>query len=185
MGQRFRPMLATQAIAIALAAVTAYFVAAGGFAAADDTPEVGEATAEVVAANSVNSSSVINETLQGIDVKNGTLGRADMALGVIPLWAKVNPNGSTPVLLAGKGIQFVSTTGNPGEYDVRFNRSIVGCGWMATRNNNTSGSVDNGEIGVEQATQGDANSLRIRLFNSAGTQTAPASDDGFTVMALC
>jgi hypothetical protein len=78
----------------------------------------------------------------------------------------------------------VAQTGS-GEYDVTFDRDIESCGWFATRNDDGVGGGGPGEIAVEQASSSDHNRLRIRLFNSAGSQVHPESDDGFSVLVLC
>jgi hypothetical protein len=62
---------------------------------------------------------------------------------------------------------------------------VVGCGWIVTLNDTDTGGVNNGEIGVERASDSNPNRLRIRMYNSAGTQLDPEADDAFTVLVIC
>jgi hypothetical protein len=149
--------------------------------------------AMTVANNSVNSAKVVDNSIQGIDIKNntvagvdvlnGSLTTADLNPAIRPRYAKVQ-TGTTFGILRHRGATAVNRTGG-GEYDVSFDIAITNCGWIATRNDDSDGGAGPGTIAVEQATSSDPTRLRIRLFNTAGTQIDPEDDDGFTVTVIC
>jgi hypothetical protein len=149
--------------------------------------------AMTVANNSVNSAKVVDNSIQsidiknnsvaGVDIQNSSLTTADLNPAIRPRYAKVQ-TGTTFSIIRQRGATAVNRTGN-GEYDVSFDIAITNCGWVATRNDDADGGAGPGEISVEQASDSDPARLRIRLFNSAGTQTDPESDDGFTVTVIC
>ena len=52
-------------------------------------------------------------------------------------------------------------------------------------NDNDAGGATGLYATVERDTAGDANSLRVRTFNAAGSQVDTEEDDGFTVTVFC
>ena len=156
----------------AAGALLALGLTGGGLAFAQEAPESGAGVGETLAAqNSVNSAAVIN----------GSLGRADMKVGSIPLWARVRSDGT---LIAGKGVTGTSSLGS-GAYQVDFSRNITGCVWIATATDNDASSAGAGYATAERRLSSDVDSLEIRTFNAAGTQAARGSDDGFAVLVNC
>jgi hypothetical protein len=156
----------------------------GGLAFAQDAPESGTGVAEAIAApNTVNSAAIINGAVTSQDIAASTIGRGDVKAGVLALWAKVDAD-TTPTLLGNRGATSVTHI-TDGAFGVTFNRSIVGCAWIATLNDEAAGSAASGEIAVEQNSSSDPNELRVRTFDSAGVQTDPESDDGFSLLVLC
>ncbi|MEO1057354.1 MAG: hypothetical protein AAFY28_10615 [Actinomycetota bacterium] len=105
--------------------------------------------------------------------------------GVATVWAKVDGDANEPTtILAGKGAigaERVST----GAYVVQFDRSIVGCGYIATLTDNDAGSANNGEISVERANSQVNDKVWVQTRNSEGFPEDQPASDGFTVLALC
>jgi hypothetical protein len=97
-------------------------------------------------------------------------------------WAKVS---STGAVLAGSGVSSAENVGGAGAYAVTFSRSIVGCGWTATLNDNDAGTSSSGEISVERRNAFTNFELLVRTYDSTGVLADPASNDGFTIMAIC
>jgi hypothetical protein len=143
----------------------------------------GTLTGVDVTDNSLGGADIFNGSVTTNDIADGSLTSADLASAIRPRYAKVE-TGTTFSIIRQRGATAVNRTGN-GEYDVTFDIAITGCGWIATRNDDASGGGGPGEIAVEQASSSDPNRLRIRLFNSAGSQTDPEADDGFTVTVIC
>ncbi len=166
--------LASQ-LSIAIAgAVVAIALTSGGFAFAQDAPAAGAGVAETLAGpNTVNGAAIIN----------GSVGRADIKPGVAPLYARIDADAGSATLLSGKGVTAVG--GGGGFYTVTFVRSVVGCAWVATLTDNDAGASSAGEISIDRNLPGDAFTLRIKTYNSAGASASPADDDGFTVMVTC
>ena len=162
------------------AAVVAVFATAlvlgGGFAFAQEAPEAGTGVAEALAGpNTVNSAAIIN----------GTVGRADMKPGALPLWAHVDAGTATVTKLAGKGVPSV-TRQNLGVYRVVFSQSVLNCGIVATRSDNDDGISSAGEISVEfENVNTLPNNVWVRTYNSAGVLADTNEDEGFTVTAFC
>ncbi len=77
--------------------------------------------------NTVNSAAIINGAVTGADIAGSTIGRGDIKVGVVPLWAKIDADETTPVVLAGRGVSSV-TKPFAGQFDVSFTRSIESCG---------------------------------------------------------
>lgn len=166
--------LGSQLTIAVVGAVVAIALTGGGFAFAQEAPVAGGGVAEAIAApNTVNSSSIVN----------GSVARADLKPGSLPNWAKV-AGGTTGTFLAGRGASSSSRVGT-GVYQVNFNRSVQGCGWSATLNDDDAGAAASGQITVERASAGDPDSLFVRTFNAAGAAANTASGDGFTVTVLC
>ena len=166
--------LGSQLTVAVLGAVVAIALTGGGFAFAQEAPEAGVGVAEALAGpDTVNSSSIVN----------GSVARADLKPGSLPNWAKV-AGSTTGTLLAGRGVASSSHVGT-GVYQVDFNRSIVGCGWSATLNDNDAGTATAGLITVERASSGDVDSLFVRTFNTAGSAANTLGSEGFTVMVTC
>lgn len=164
--------LGTQAATAAVGAIVAIALTGGGFAFAQEAPSTGAGVAETLAgANTVNGAAVIN----------GSLGRADLKVGSIPLWARVRSDGT---LISGKGVTGASSLGG-GAYQVDFSRNITGCVWIATATDNDASSAAAGYATAERRLSSDVDSLEIRTFNTAGTQAVRAGDDGFAVLVNC
>ncbi len=158
------------AVAIATMIATA-LVFSGGMAVAFSVPP-----------NSVNSAKIVNGTVRGIDIKNGTVTHHDLAGYLRPRWVKFDADSSGVTYLSGRGVVLVAPQG-VGIYRVRFNRSVNGCGWMATRNDNAGGIAQPGEIAVERGLV--ATDLWVRTFTSAGVLAHPEASDGVTVQLMC
>jgi hypothetical protein len=158
------------------AAVIAAVIVAGGVA-------VAQGVEGIVGANSVNSQSIINGTVQGIDIKDGTVTPADLGPNARGWWAHVD-GGTSVSLIAGRGVVGVTRIG-AGLYAVEFTRTVDHCGWTATRTDNSVGSASPGEITVELQGPADLDILWVRTTNSAGTQLDTNEDEGFTVVAHC
>ena len=166
--------LGSQLTIAVLGAVVAIALTGGGFAFAQEAPEAGVGVAEALAGpNTVNSAAIVN----------GSVARADLKPGSLPNWAKVS-GGTAGTFLAGRGAASSSHIGT-GVYQVNFTRSVQGCGWSATLNDNDAGAAATGQITVERANPGDPDSLFVRTFNAAGAAANTSVDDGFTVLVTC
>ena len=174
-----RPSLRTVASRTATAvgaAVITTMVVAGGLS-------VAQAATESVPNNSVTSAKIVNGTIQGIDVKDGAIGPADLSVNARPRWAKVS-GGTSGALLRGRGVASSSRIGT-GTYRVTFDAPVTRCGWTATRNDNGAGLAGAGQISIEQESPADATTLLVNTYNPAGTPTDTAADDGFTLVLSC
>lgn len=177
--------IGSQFTAAIVGIVATAVVMGGGLAFAQEAPQTGVAVAETLAGpNTVNSAAIINGSVTGQDIATATVGRGGIKPGVAPLYAKVDADASSATLLSGKGVTGVEFL-TAGFYSVTFSRSVVGCGWLATLNDNDAGASSPGEISIDRNTPGDLFTLRIKTYNSAGASAAPAGDDGFTVMITC
>lgn len=100
-------------------------------------------------------------------------------------YAKVATTTTAATLIRGSGATSVERL-TDGVYKVVFIDSVAECGWIATLNNNDDGTVESGEIGVEQADEFEPNALWVRTFNSAAGFEEDIDDgDGFTVHVIC
>lgn len=172
----------TQLLTAAVGGVVAVLLVGGGLASAQSAPEVGSALIELAAANSVNSASIINGTVTGTDIANGTLGRNDMKPNVVARWAKVNA-GIATALIRGRSVESAFRSSAP-VYRVAFTNSVANCGWTATINDNANGTAQPREITVETSTDSPTD-LIIRTFDSSGAAADTAETDGFTVTVDC
>lgn len=176
--------LGSQLTIAVLGAVVAIALTGGGFAFAQEAPEAGVGVAEALAGpNTVNSAAIVNGSVTGQDIATGTIGRGDLKPGSLPSWAKV-AGSTTGTLLSGRGVAASSHVGT-GVYQVDFTRSIVGCGWSATLNDNDAGAATAGLITVERAASDDVDSLFVRTFNTAGSSANTLGSEGFTVIVTC
>jgi len=172
MSKRTLRALAGQFTAAAVGVVATAVVLGGGFAFAQTASEAGVGVAEALAGpNTVNSAAVIN----------GTLGRADVKVGTIPLWARVRADGT---IIASKGVTGAALV-EPGGYAVDFSRSITACAWVVTATDNDSGVAAAGFVTAERQFESDPDSLLVRTFNPGGSQVTRAVSDGFTVLVTC
>ncbi len=145
--------------------------------------------------NSVNSAKIVNNSVQGVDIRqntvtsadirNGTIGVGDMNNAaksrLVNLYAFVDADSGGATLLSGRGVTGVSRIG-VGVYSVTFNRSVQGCGKLATLTDEGGGIAAEGEIAVEGF---QLNGIWVRTFDSAGAPEDRAATDGFTLMVLC
>ncbi len=99
-------------------------------------------------------------------------------------WAKVDADAGSATLLDGHGATSVASI-NTGVVSVTFDSSVVGCGWLATRNDNLDGVAGPGEVSIELGSSADPATLWVRTFDSSGTQADPSSSDGFTLYVDC
>lgn len=143
----------------------------------------GPAGAFSVPNNSVNSAKIVNNTVSSADIKDGTVAPADLSNTARARWAKVS-GGTSGTLIRGRGVTSASRY-NPGNYVVTFAQPITGCGWTATLNDNDAGSVTTGQIAVERHDTGDPYTLRVRTYDSLGTNADTPANDGFTVVVHC
>jgi hypothetical protein len=102
-------------------------------------------------------------------------------------WAKIGASTSPPTVLSGVGVVGVARVGS-GQFRITFNSSVVGCGWMATYNDNDEGGAGTRYVTVERAKTTE-NDLVVQTFDIGGTAADPLTDpggnDGFSVMAIC
>ena len=145
---------------------------------------IAHAATENVPNNSVTSAKIVNETIQGVDIKNFTIGPNDLQVRIQPRFAHVSANSGGASILQARGVSTVSRI-STGQYGVTFASSVANCGWTATLTDNSDGSSAPGEISVELNNASDPNTLRVRTYNSAGTLTDQSSGDGFTVRVDC
>ena len=198
---RSKRMIGQVGLVVATAMVTVT-LAGGGVASAFNVP-----------GNSVTSAKIVNNSIRSIDIKDGTLASvdvhdgaptgadvadgslgggdtadgsvstADLSPQALTRWAKVD-GGTTTSLIRGRGATTASRLA-AGQYLVTFSQSITACGWTATVNDNDAGVAPNLYASVERNSAADANTLRVRVFNDAGTTVDTAQDDGFTVTVTC
>jgi hypothetical protein len=89
--------------------------------------------------------------------------------------------GRSGVLRRGAGAVDATLLGT-GQYEVRFNRNVRGCAWVATIGRpGAAGSQDPGEITVAGRTFGIVRGLFITTHNSSGA----AANRAFHVIVLC
>ncbi len=198
---RSKRMIGQVGLVVATAMVTVT-LAGGGVASAFNVPGNSVTSAKIVN-NSIRSIDIKDGTLASIDVHDGALTGADVADGslgggdiadgsvstadlspqALTRWAKVD-GGTTTSLIRGRGATTASRLA-AGQYLVTFSQSITACGWTATVNDNDAGVAPNLYASVERNSAADANTLRVRVFNDAGTTVDTAQDDGFTVTVTC
>lgn len=174
--------LGTQVVSAAVGAAVAVTLVGGGFAFAQSAPDTGAAIAEVAAANSVDSAAIINGSVTGTDIANGTVGRNDLKSSVVPRWAKVNA-GIATALLRGRGVESAFRA-SAGVYRVSFTDSVANCGWTATLNDNSNGTSTPGELSIESS-KSTPTDLIVRTYNSAGAVADTGETDGFTITVDC
>lgn len=186
MSKRTIRSIGTQVASATAGAVIAVVLVGSGFAVAQEAPEAGTGVAEALAgANTVNSAAIINSTITGSDVANGTLGRNELKPNVVARWAKVNGGGAGDTeLMRGRGVESAFRGATAGVYRVAFTESVANCGWTATINDNSNGTAAPLEITVETS-KASPTDLVVRTFNSAGTPADTAPTDGFTVNVDC
>lgn len=198
---RSKRMIGQVGLVVATAMVTVT-LAGGGVASAFNVPGNSVTSAKIVN-NSIRSIDIKDGTLASVDVHDGALTGADVADGslgggdiadgsvstadlspqALTRWAKVD-GGTTTLLIRGRGATTASRLA-AGQYLVTFSQSITACGWTATVNDNDAGVAPNLYASVERNSAADANTLRVRVFNDAGTTVDTAQDDGFTVTVTC
>ena len=198
---RSKRMIGQVGLVVATAMVTVT-LAGGGVASAFNVPGNSVTSAKIVN-NSIRSIDIKDGTLASVDVHDGALTGADVADGslgggdiadgsvstadlspqALTRWAKVG-GGTTTSLIRGRGATTASRLA-AGQYLVTFSQSITACGWTATVNDNDAGVAPNLYASVERNSAADANTLRVRVFNDAGTTVDTAQDDGFTVTVTC
>lgn len=198
---RSKRMIGQVGLVVATAMVTVT-LAGGGVASAFNVPGNSVTSAKIVN-NSIRSIDIKDGTLASVDVHDGALTGADVADGslgggdiadgsistadlspqALTRWAKVD-GGTTTSLIRGRGATTASRLA-AGQYLVTFSQSITACGWTATVNDNDAGVAPNLYASVERNSAADANTLRVRVFNDAGTTVDTAQDDGFTVTVTC
>lgn len=198
---RSKRMIGQVGLVVATAMVTVT-LAGGGVASAFNVPGNSVTSAKIVN-NSIRSIDIKDGTLASVDVHDGALTGADVADGslgggdiadgsvstadlspqALTRWAKVD-GGTTTSLIRGRGATTASRLA-AGQYLVTFSQSITNCGWTATVNDNDAGVAPNLYASVERNSAADANTLRVRVFNDAGTTVDTAQDDGFTVTVTC
>ncbi len=182
--------IGSQVVSAAVGAAVAVVLVGGGFAFAQEAPATGEAVAEVAAANSVDSAAIINGTVTGTDIANGTIGRNDLKPRVAARWAQINGGGvNDTVLVRGRGVESAFHGDSPGQYRVVFSDQITNCGWTAALNDvpippALGGNSSPGQISVQGSSQANTD-LIVRTYNTAGTPADTAPNDGFTVTVDC
>ena len=141
-------------------AMMALFVALGG-------------TSYAVATGSIDAREVRNYTLTGKDMRKDGVGGItikESRLGPVPVSdalthsAVVGPLGQ---FVRGRGVTSVARTGNPGVYQVIFNRDVRGCFYNATVGDVGAGGPPGGQVTVG-ALASNANGVTVRTTDSAG-----------------
>ena len=159
--KRLRP---SPAMVVALVAL---FVALGGSAYALTI------TGASIVNGSVTASDIKNYTLTGKDmVKDGVGGVTikESRLGPVPFAealthsAVVGPLGQ---FVRGRGVTSVARTGNPGLYQVIFNRDVRGCFYNATVGDVGAAGPPGGQVTVG-ALASTTNGVAVRTTDSAG-----------------
>lgn len=143
----------------------------------------GALTGADVADGALTGADVADGSIGGGDIADGSVSTADLSPQALTRWAKVD-GGTITSLIRGRGATTASRLA-AGQYLVTFSQSITNCGWTATVNDNDAGVAPNLYASVERNSAGDANTLRVRVFNDAGTTVDTAQDDGFTVTVTC
>ena len=151
---RMRP---SPAMVISLIAL---FVALGG-------------TSYAVATGSIDSREVRNYTLTGKDMRKDGVGGVtikESRLGPVPSAdglthaAVIGPLGQ---FVRGRGVTSVARTGNPGVYQVIFNRDVRGCFYNATVGDVGAAGPPGGQVTVGGLAT-SVNGVAVRTTNSAG-----------------
>jgi len=155
----------------------------------------GPAGAFNVPNNSVTSAKIVNGTIQGMDIKDGTVAPVDLAPRARPLWARVGqsvPDISSFELIRGRGVTSVGIfDGGLGDtwYVVTFDRPVDDCGWTATPNANAAnGEVDAAWLGVSEEGSTEAHSdLRVSVYDESNLASplGLGAGDGFTLVVHC
>lgn len=143
----------------------------------------GALTGADVADGALTGGDVADGSLGGGDIADGSVSTADLSPQALTRWAKVD-GGTSTSLIRGRGATTASRLA-AGQYLVTFSQSITACGWTATVNDNDAGVAPNLYASVERNSAADANTLRVRVFNNAGTTVDTAQDDGFTLTVTC
>ena len=100
------------------------------------------------------------------------------------MWAKIDADAGAAAVLHGSGVVSAASVA-PGIFSVTFSNSVVGCGWVATRNDNLDGVSIAGEVAIELGSSIDPTTLWVRTFDSAGAPADPSPSDGFTIQVDC
>jgi hypothetical protein len=97
-----------------------------------------------------------------------------------PLWANINPDGSTTLSFGVTSSE--KQGGSPGRYKVSFDRDVSRCAYVATLGDSAAGIIVPGEISTTSfASVGDPNSVFVQTFNSDGI----VNDKPFHLAVLC
>ncbi|MBL8775635.1 MAG: hypothetical protein JNK12_06885 [Acidimicrobiales bacterium] len=157
-----------------------------GLALAQEAPESGVGVAEALAGpNTVNSAAIVNGSVTGTDIANGTIGRGDIKPTVTPMWAHVDAGPTTVAVVDGKGVTTVNRQGT-GIYRVIFSRSVLDCALVATRSDNDDGISSAGQISVELENVNTLpNNAWVRTFAANGGPADTEEDEGFSIVAFC
>lgn len=147
-------------------AIIALLVAVGGTAGA----------LGVVGPNTVRSQEVVNNSLRGVDIRQGTIsgadiatravGRSELSNAVRAEFAQVTANGTIGRRSSGVLANLTHTPGS-NEYLVRFNRDIRNCAWLANTSNEDPFSR-NIQSFAEVTRNGSSTQLIVRTYRPAG-----------------
>ena len=170
-------LLSRAAIALATAVLTAVIVSGGAAALAQEVRGI-------VGANSVNSNSIINNTVQGIDIKDGTVATADLTnngvRGIDILNGQINSgdlrdNNIQRLDLADGTVGSADLTdGGVGSVDVA-NESLTGAYIAANQiasSEIAANVVTADEVGTITRRQAISGAIANNSFGSAGVQCA-------------
>jgi len=121
------------------------------------------------AAATVTGAQIVDNSVAGRDVRNGSLTAIDTAPGVLPRFARVE-GGS---IAAKRGGISVSTSAL-GVYDFSFTRSIANCAYTATAQSTFADTAVVGQV--------TASSLQVKVFD---TQSNSLIANPFSVVVTC
>jgi hypothetical protein len=142
-------------------------------------PSATNATNATNAANATNSANATNATTATNALQLGGKGAADVVR-----WAAVTNVGGTPSIARGFGVVSASRFGGAGQIEVRFDRDIRACAWLATRADvtvdNAWGTVPGGSV-VTAKSYLSNDTVFTESYDAAGTR----QDRSLFVAVLC
>ena len=125
----------------------------------------------------MTSADIADGTVGTGDLAAGSVGRAQLATDLQPLWAFV---WGGPTINKGKGATAVESL-SAGNYKLTFDRDVSACGYTATMAAPTSISPEQVGFVSVSAFNGSPNAVNVRTRDFDG---APAAH-GFTVQVWC
>jgi hypothetical protein len=154
-------------------------------------------TAGKIKKKAVTTSKLAKEAVTGAKAKESTFGEVPSAANANALgglaasgyqhalrWAVVSANAGGASVVRGNATG--ATRLAAGAYTVSFAADIRQCAYLATLGDVEAGAGQPGEISVEQLNAGNATTVEVRTYNSAGAATdPPAGNDGFHISVIC
>jgi hypothetical protein len=112
--------------------------------------------------------------ITGKQIKNGSVGTADLSGSARPSFIKVGPDGST---IASRNVGKVTRTG-PGDFNVAYKRNVEKCAILAT----PRGTADNQFHGFITTYTPGGTTVRVVLRSALGV---PSDGAGFSLAVVC